>query len=123
MQEGNVLHLSVSHSVQRWGRAWGVGGVQGGEGMHGGSMAGGHTWWEHGRDIHGGGMAGGIHGGGMAGGHTWWGHGRGAYMVGAWQGAHMVGAWQEGMHLGDTASEAGGMHPTGMHSCYGIVSG
>ena len=46
--------------------------------------------------------------------HAWWEHGRGA---------HMVGAWQEGMHLGDTATEAGGMHPTGMHSCYGIVSG
>ena len=37
-----------------------------------------------------------------------------------WQGA----LWQEGMHgrggacvAGETATEAGGTHPTGMHSC------
>ena len=61
--------------------------MQGGECMHGGSMVGRHTWWEHGR------------------------------------GAYMVGAWQEGMHAGDTATEAGGKHPPGMHSCYCVGSG
>ena len=42
-------------------------------------------------------------------------------------------AWQEGMHgrrdlhgngdvcAGETATEAGGTHPTGMHSCYFII--
>ena len=85
------------------------------EGIHGGGMAGRHTWWEHGREAY---MVGawqeGIHGGGMAGRHTWWEHGRRAYMV---------GAWQEGMHAGDTGTGAGGMHPTGMYSCYHVVSG
>ena len=38
----------------------------------------------------------------------------------AWQGAYMYGrghVWQEGMHAGETATEAGSMHPTGMYSC------
>ena len=63
LREGNVLHLSLSHSVQRWGCAWGVcGGVQGGEGLHGG---------EHGRGAYMvGASEGDIHGKGMAGGHT-----------------------------------------------------
>ena len=26
-------------------------------------------------------------------------------------------SWQGGVHAGETATEAGGTHPTGMHSC------
>ena len=37
------------------------------------------------------------------GGHAW-----------QWGGVCLV----EGMHVGETATEAGGTHPTGMHSCY-----
>ena len=41
-------------------------------------------------------VTGGVHGGGHAAGwHVWW----------------------EGMHAGKIATEAGSMHPTGMHSC------
>ena len=61
---------------------------------------------------------GGMHGrGGMCGrGCAWWlGHvgacmGEGACMVG---GACVAG----GVHAGETATDAGGTHPTGMHSC------
>ena len=28
------------------------------------------------------------------------------------------GAWQGGMQAGETATEAGGTHPTGMHPCH-----
>ena len=28
-----------------------------------------------------------------------------------------VCAWQGDMHVGEMATEAGGTHPTGMHSC------
>ena len=89
------------------GGAW-----QSGEGvMHG---KGGHAW----------------QGACVAGGHAWWGCAwQGACMVGgcAWQGGH---AWQGGMHgrgcvwwggscvAGETATEADGTHPTGMHSCF-----
>ena len=68
--------------------------------------------------------------GGMCGrGHMWWGglwqggvYGRGC----AWQGVCTAGVcvWQEGMCdteggmcAGETATEGGGTHPTGMHSC------
>ena len=47
-----------------------------------------------------------------AGWYTWQGvHGRGA--GGVWQGACMVGV----VNAGETATEAGSKHPTGMHSC------
>ena len=65
----------------------------------------GHTW-----------QGGGIHGRGL--------HGRGLCGRGhAWQGACVVG----GMHdrgacmAGEMATAAGGIHPTGMHSCFFIV--
>ena len=48
-------------------------------------------------------MARGVHG---------WGCVRGGGMCG---GGHV---WQGGMHAGEIATEASGMHPTGMHSCY-----
>ena len=55
----------------------------------------------------------------MAGGHAWQGGmlGRGH----AWQrGAYMAkGAC---MHVGETATEAGSTHPTGMHSCSKVIS-
>ena len=64
-------------------------------------MTGGHVWqgghaWQ-----------GGMHGRG----HIW----QGACMAGGhvWQGGH---AWQGDMCAGQTATEAGGTHPTGMHS-------
>ena len=64
-------------------------------------------------------MAGGMCGGGVYGrGHAWpgacvaWGmHGRRACMAG-------VCAWQGTCIAGETATVVGGMHPTGMHSCY-----
>ena len=74
------------------------------------------------RGVHGGGDT--CITGGMCGsGHTWSGacvaggvHGRGL----AWQWSYMVGrhAWQaEACVEGETATAAGGTHPTGMHSC------
>ena len=52
---------------------------------------------------------------GKRGGHAWQG--------GVWQGggmhareAGMPGKW--GVRAGETATEAGGIHPTGMHSCF-----
>ena len=56
-------------------------------------------------------------------GHAWQGdmHGRGVCVAGgyawghAWQGACMVG--RGGMCAGETVTEVGGTHPTGMHSC------
>ena len=58
----------------------------------------------------------GVHGGG---GHAWQGGmlGRGH----AWQrGAYMAkGAC---VHVGETATEAGSTHPTGMHSCSKVIS-
>ena len=63
-------------------------------------------------------MAGGVHGGGacMAGGL----HGRGVYMVG---GACMAGecAWKGACMAGETATAVDGTHPTGMHSCNGLL--
>ena len=51
-------------------------------------------------------MVGDMYGGGSV-------HGEGACM-----GVCMVGVCVEGgMHAGETATEAGGTHPTGMHSC------
>ena len=42
-------------------------------------------------------------------------HGRGACVTrGMYGRGH---AWQEGMHAGEKVTEAGGTHPTGMHSC------
>ena len=64
---------------------------------------------------------GGVHGGGMCGRVSVW---QGMCMVG---GACMAGgmrgrghAWQDGMGTcvaGETATAAGGTHPTGIHSC------
>ena len=42
-------------------------------------------------------------------------HGRGSYMAGAC----VVG---DGMHAGEMATEGGGTHPTGMHSCFPFFS-
>ena len=68
----------------------------------------GHAWWGggmRGRQACMGGCVGGMHGRG----HAWQGgmHGRGH-------------AWQGGMHgrYYEIWSMSGGMHPTGMHSCY-----
>ena len=49
----------------------------------------------------------------VAGGHVWQGvHGRGGWCM---EGGHV---WQGGgVRAGDTATEAGGMHPTKMHFC------
>ena len=74
---------------------WGVC-MAGGEGMHGGgsSMTGGRcAWW----------------------GCAWWGQGHKwlrACMAGACGGVH-----GRGMPAGETATEAGGTNPTGMHLC------
>ena len=76
----------------------------------------------HGEDMHDGGacVAGGEcmawgRGECMARGHVWWGdmcgggmHGRGACMA------------REACMAGETATAAGGTHPTGMHSCLKI---
>ena len=64
----------------------------------------GRAWW------------GGVRGGGacVVGGHAWQGgvHGRRCVW---WGGGH---AWQGGACMvGETATAAGGTHPTGMHSC------
>ena len=71
----------------------------------------GHTWWRGGR------------------GHMWWGYVLGgvygrrcAWQGCAWQGMYMAGGhvwhkWGGGICAGQMATEAGGMHPTGMHSC------
>ena len=62
----------------------------------------------------------------MAEGHAWQGgmHSRSACMAGgmhgrrcAWYGACMARA----MHAGETPTEAGDMHPTGMHSCFPTI--
>ena len=52
----------------------------------------------------------------VAGGHAW----QGACVVGGhlWWGTCVVG----GMHAGEMATEAGGMHSTGMHSYFLYVS-
>ena len=78
---------------------------------------GGHAW-------RGACMAGGECMVGVALGHAWWGggvHGGGACMVGVCivggmhgRGVCMVG---EPCAAGETATAAGGTHPTGMHSC------
>ena len=50
-----------------------------------------------------------VHGGW----HAW--QRRGACVAGGMHGkGHM---WQEGVHAGEMATEVGGTHPTGMHSC------
>ena len=75
--------------------------------------------------VVGGCMAGGMHGKGcMAGGEM---HSREACIVGGMYGrgacavgvgACMAGVWVvRGLHTGETATEAGCTHPTGMHSC------
>ena len=61
---------------------------------------------------------GGEHGGGVHWGYTWWGvaggvHGRG---MRGW-GAYVVGVV---CMAGETATVAGGTHPTGMHSCLNL---
>ena len=53
-------------------------------------------------------MAGGVHGRVVHGRVV---HGRGAYVVGGMHG-------RGGMRAGDMVTEAGGTHPTGVHSCY-----
>ena len=48
-------------------------------------------------------------------------HGRGACMVGGVHGrGHEWWGWGACM-AGETATAAGGTHPTGMHSCYIII--
>ena len=47
------------------------------------------------------------------GGHVWQGGMAGGYVI---SGACMVG--RGGLPAGQTATEAGGMRPTGMHSCF-----
>ena len=85
-----------------WGHAWQ--GCMCGMGCAWGvCMAGGHAWC--------GCMAGGMHGGGM--------HGRGACVAGDVHGRGCV--WQGVMQAGEMATEAGGTHPTGMHSCIEIL--
>ena len=87
--------MSVILSTRGGGHAW-----------QGVCMAGWHVWP---RDVHG---RGGMHGRGCA----WQG---GVYMGGhAFQGSLCGGGhvWQ-GVHAGETTTEAGGTHPTGMHSC------
>ena len=69
----------------------------------------------HGRCVHMAGgmcMAGGVHGRGacVAGGHAWWGD---SVVGGQDGGGHM---WQGVCMAGETATAAGGTHPTGMHS-------
>ena len=94
------------------GHAWQVACVVGGHVWQGGSMhgKGGHTW-QGGHVWQGEGacMAGGVHGGG----HMWQGgiRGRGACVAGGMCGRGACVA-------GETATEADGTHPTGMHSCY-----
>ena len=92
------------------------GGVRGRGGVSGGGcMVGGHVWWgEH----------------AWQGGHAW----QGVYMVGGMHGGCMTGGvWQGGMHGGAMRAMAdsmgmgygqwaGGTHPTGMHSCFQIIS-
>ena len=65
-------------------------------------------------------VKGGMYGKGW--GHEWRGPAwRGCVAGGAWQGGlHGGGAWQGGLHAGETATEAGGTHPPGMHSCLTI---
>ena len=93
------LHLSVSHSVHRGGRAWQGDVWQGAcmmRGMHG--WGGGHVWQGgmHGRGVHGGGCIAG-----------------GACMVGDMHAMHTTPP-----PLRDTVDQcAGGTHPTGMHTC------
>ena len=58
-----------------------------------------------------------VKGGGICGegGHTW--QREHVWQVGhAWQEGGY--AWQGRMHAEEMATEAGGTHPTGMHSCY-----
>ena len=81
----------------RWGHAWlGAHAWQGGGGMccRGACMV--RRWGVHGR------------------GHVW--QGRGVCMVGGMCGRGVHGGGG-GMRAGETATEAGGTHPTGMHSC------
>ena len=85
------------------------------------------VWGMHGRGCVWWGVAGGhaCHGG-----HAWEGAcmtgsmcGRGACVAGgiygrgcAWQGVCMAGGG--GMYAGETVTQVGSMHPTGMHSCF-----
>ena len=110
------------------GHAWQGGMCGNGCAWQGACMAGG-AWW-------GACITGGMHGGG----HVWWGMHSGGH---AWQGGGMCGgglcmaggmcgrghAWQGYAHpLPCTLSPptcgqcAGGMHPTGMHSCLSFTS-
>ena len=94
-------------SVCPWG---GVGAMCGRWGRRacivGACVVGGHAWQGgvHGRAC----VAGGMHGKGvcMAGGNVWWG-------VCVAEGVCMAGQCV----AGETATAAGGTHPTGMHSC------
>ena len=96
----------VGHAWQRgWGGVCMVKGSMHGEegGVHGNDKRGacvakGCAWW-----------GGACMAGGMLGrGHAWQ---RGAYMA---KGACV--------HVGETATEAGSTHPTGMHSCSKVIS-
>ena len=81
--------------------------------MHGrwGMRAGGHVWQ---RDVHGGGV---CMAGGMCGGHAWQGVCK-AEGGCAWQEKGMAGG---ACMAGKTAIAVGGMHPTGMHSCFKLI--
>ena len=81
--------------------------------MHSGGMCGGGHAWQ-----------GGVHGRAcVAGGHVWQGgmHGKGVCMAGGnvWWGVCVAeGVCIAGQCVaGETATAAGGTHPTGMHSC------
>ena len=96
--------------------------------MVGGCVAGGHAW--QGRGAWQGGMHGGRHvwqgawwgacmarGACVAGGHVWLGVWQGGH---AWQGGcacHVCPPWQI-LRPRHTVNERGGMHPSGMHSCF-----
>ena len=45
-------------------------------------------------------------------------HGKGEGVHGKRGGVFGWHVWQGGMHAGEMATEAGGTHPTGMHSCF-----
>ena len=110
---------------------WGGAGVFGGA-----SGGGGHVWHCRGVCMEGGGMCG---GGGMHvaeghvwhGGDAWWGmfgevsvfggasvFGGGACMAGGGVHGRAGDVWHGGVRAGETTTEAGGTHPTGIHSCF-----
>ena len=57
-----------------------------------------------------------IHGRGacVVGGHVWW----GVCVVGGMCGGGIRGRGRQTCVAGETATAVGGLHPTGMHSCF-----